>query len=138
MRAAKVVPWIDKRLHRVSGGRVSLLGVAGLPSMRLTTTGRRSGLPRTVNLLYFPRGDDFVLIGSNWGRTRDPDWAYNLSADPKATVEIRRRQTPVLAEPVTGERYDSLWREVLAFWPGYAMEQAAARRKLPLFYLTRR
>lgn len=138
MRAAKVVPWIDKRLYRVTGGRMSLLGVAGLPSMRLTTTGRRSGQPRTVNLLYFPYGDRFVLIGSNWGRTRDPDWAHNLRAEPKATVEVRRRETPVLAEPVTGEQYDSLWQEVLRFWPGYAMEQAAAGRKLPLFLLTRR
>ncbi|WP_236793537.1 nitroreductase family deazaflavin-dependent oxidoreductase [Amycolatopsis sp. GM8] len=138
MRAAKAVPWIDRRLHHVTGGRVSLLGIAGLPSMRLTTVGRKSGLPRTVNLLYFPRGDEFVLIGSNWGRTRDPGWAHNLRAQPKATVEVRRRAVPVLATEVTGERHEELWREVLDFWPGYAMERAEAGRELPLFVLTRR
>jgi deazaflavin-dependent oxidoreductase (nitroreductase family) len=138
MRAARAVPWIDKRLHRLSGGRLSLLGLAGLPSMRLTTIGRKSGLPRTVNLLYFPYGEEFVLIGSNWGRPRDPDWARNLRAQPKATVEVRRREVPVLAAEVTGADYASLWREVLAFWPGYAMEQAEAGRELPLFVLTRR
>lgn len=133
-----MVPWIDKRLHRLSGGRLSLLRVAGLPSLRLTTVGRRSGLPRTVNLLYFPYGDDFVLVGSNWGRTRDPDWTFNLRAEPKATVEIRRREIPVLAEPVTGDRYDTMWRELLEFWPGYAMEREVAGRRLPIFQLTRR
>jgi deazaflavin-dependent oxidoreductase (nitroreductase family) len=138
MRTAKAVPWIDKRLHRVSGGRLSLLGLAGLPSMRLTTVGRKSGLPRTVNLLYFPYGDEFVLIASNWGRPRDPDWAHNLRTQPKAVVEVHRREVPVLASEVTGERYPALWQEVLDFWPGYAMEQAEAGRELPLFVLTRR
>ncbi|TNC25494.1 nitroreductase/quinone reductase family protein [Amycolatopsis alkalitolerans] len=138
MRAARAVPWIDKRLYRYSGGRVSLLGIATLPSMRLTTVGRRSGLRRTVNLLYFPRGDEFVLVGSNWGRTRDPGWAHNLRAQPKAVVEIRRREIPVVATEMTGERYPALWREVLAFWPGYAMERAEAGRELPLFVLARR
>ncbi|TVT14595.1 nitroreductase family deazaflavin-dependent oxidoreductase [Amycolatopsis acidiphila] len=138
MRTAKAVPWIDKRLHRVSGGRLSLLGMAGLPSMRLTTVGRKSGQPRTVNLLYFPHGDEFVLIGSNWGRPRDPDWARNLRAQPKAVVDVRRQEVPVLAAEVTGERYPALWQEVLDFWPGYGMEQAAAGRELPLFVLTRR
>lgn len=138
MRAAKAVPWIDKRLHRLSGGRVSLLGLAGLPSLRLTTIGRKSGLPRTVNLLYLPHGDEFVLVGSNWGRPRDPDWAHNLRAQPKATVEVRRREVPVLATETTGEDHAALWREVLEFWPGYAMEHAEAGRELPLFMLARR
>ncbi|TVT01716.1 nitroreductase family deazaflavin-dependent oxidoreductase [Amycolatopsis bartoniae] len=138
MRAAKFVPPLDKRLHRLTGGRVSLLGIAGLPSMRLTTTGRKSGLERTVNLLYFPRGDQFVLIGSNWGKPRDPDWAHNLRAQPKALVEVRRKKVPVLATEVTGERYAALWREVLEFWPGYAMERSVAGRELPLFVLDRR
>ncbi|WP_154758973.1 nitroreductase family deazaflavin-dependent oxidoreductase [Amycolatopsis pithecellobii] len=138
MRAAKVVPGIDHRLHRLTGGRVSLLGIADVPSIRLTTVGRRSGLPRAVNLLYFPRGEQFVLVGSNWGRPRDPDWARNLRAQPDAVVEVRRREIPVLATEVTGEQYQRLWREVLDFWPGFAMERAEAGRELPLFVLTRR
>ncbi|WP_346052554.1 nitroreductase/quinone reductase family protein [Amycolatopsis dongchuanensis] len=138
MRAAKVVPPLDKRLYRLTGGRVSLLGLASLPSMRLTTIGRKSGLERSVNLLYFPYGDRYVLIASNWGKPDDPQWARNLRAEPKATVEVRRRRVPVLATEVTGERYESLWREVLEFWPGYAMERSVAGRELPLFILERR
>jgi deazaflavin-dependent oxidoreductase (nitroreductase family) len=138
MKLAKAVVWVDKRLYRVFRGRVSLVGIAGLPSLRLTTVGRKSGLPRSTNLLYFPYDDGFVLVGSNWGRTRDPGWTYNLRAYPDAVVEIRGREVPVRATPVKGERYDDLWRRLLDFWPGYAMEQAAAARELPIFLLSQR
>jgi deazaflavin-dependent oxidoreductase (nitroreductase family) len=138
MKLAKTVVWADKRLHRVFRGRVSLVGIAGLPSLRLTTVGRKSGLQRSTNLLYFPYHGGFVLVGSNWGRTRDPGWTFNLRAHPEAVVEIRGREIPVRASPVTGEQYDDLWRQLLDFWPGYAMERTAAARELPVFLLTRR
>ena len=63
MKLARAIIWVDKRLHRVFRGRVSLVAIAGLPSLRLTTVGRKTGLPRSHNLLYYPLGDDFVLIG---------------------------------------------------------------------------
>src|SRR5205823_13208942 len=126
MKLARAIIWVDKRLHRVFRGRVSLVAIAGLPSLRLTTVGRKTGLPRSHNLLYYPLGDDFVLIGSNWGRPRDPAWTFNLRANPDAVVEVRGRPIPVSAAPVKGVRYDELWRELLEFWPGYQMEQDAA------------
>ncbi|QRP49651.1 nitroreductase family deazaflavin-dependent oxidoreductase [Amycolatopsis sp. FDAARGOS 1241] len=130
--------WTDQRLHRFFGGRVSLVGIAGLPSLRLTTTGRKSGLPRSTNLLYFPHGEDFVLTGSNWGRPKNPAWTYNLRAEPKATVAIRGRVVAVKARELEGAEYDRMWSELLAFWPGYDMERAAAARPLPVFVLSRR
>ena len=110
MRFATVIIWADERLHRVSRGRVSLVGIAGLPSLRLTTVGRKSGQPRSANLLYFPHDGGFVLVGSNWGRSRDPGWTFNLRAHPDAVVAIRGRDIPVTATPVKGERYHELWR----------------------------
>ena len=137
MRTATAVVWADKRLHRVTGGRVSLVALAGLPSLRLTTTGRKSGLERNTNLLYYPSGDGFVLTASNWGRRRDPAWALNLRANPKARVELAGRPVEVEARELTGEEYDRMWAELLEFWPGYAMEQHEAGRPLPVFVLRR-
>ena len=137
MRTARVVVWADKKLHRAFGGRVSLVALAGLPSLRLTTTGRKSGLPRSTNLLYFPRGGDFVLTASNWGRPHDPAWALNLRANPKAEVSLAGKPLDVVARELAGEEYDGMWRELLEFWPGYAMEQEAAGRPLPVFVLTK-
>jgi deazaflavin-dependent oxidoreductase (nitroreductase family) len=137
MRTAGFVVWADKKLHRVFGGRVSLVALAGLPSLRLTTTGRKSGLPRSTNLLYYPHGDDFVLTGSNWGRPRNPAWTLNLRTNPKAEVALAGRPVEVVARELTGEEYNAMWRELLAFWPGYAMEQREAGRPLPVFVLNR-
>ncbi|NKQ52599.1 nitroreductase family deazaflavin-dependent oxidoreductase [Amycolatopsis sp. K13G38] len=138
MRLATAIIWVDKRLYRVFRGKVSLVAIAGLPSLRLTTVGRKSGQPRSTNLLYFPYENGFVLVGSNWGRTRDPGWTYNLRDCPDAVVEVRGRAIPVTAAPAKGEQYDDLWRRLLRFWPGYAMERAEAGRELPIFVLTRR
>jgi deazaflavin-dependent oxidoreductase (nitroreductase family) len=138
MKLARAIIWADKRLHRLSRGRVSLVGIAGLPSLRLTTTGRKTGLSRSHNLLYFPYENGFVLVGSNWGRPRNPAWTLNLRAHPEAAVEVRGRTIPVLATPVKGEGYDELWRRLLEFWPGYEMERVVAGRELPIFMLTRR
>jgi deazaflavin-dependent oxidoreductase (nitroreductase family) len=52
----------------------------------LTTTGRRSGQPRTVTLYAWPGGDDLVVVGSMGGAASDPAWAHNLRAEPRAVV----------------------------------------------------
>ena len=137
MRTARLVVWADKKLHKAFGGRVSLVALAGLPSLRLTTTGRKSGLARSTNLLYYPHGDTFVLTASNWGRRHDPAWALNLRANPKAQVALAGRPVEVVARELSGEEYDAMWRELLEFWPGYAMEQQEAGRPLPVFLLSR-
>ncbi|MCR6482154.1 nitroreductase family deazaflavin-dependent oxidoreductase [Amycolatopsis sp. OK19-0408] len=137
MRTSRFVVWADKKLHRAFGGRVSLVALAGLPSLRLTTTGRKSGLARSTNLLYFPHGGDFVLTASNWGRPNDPAWALNLRANPKAEVAFAGRPVEVVARELTGDEYMAMWAELLEFWPGYAMEQQEAARPLPVFVLCR-
>lgn len=138
MRCAPAVLWADSRLHRLSRGRWSLLGIAGLPSLRLTTVGRRSGVRHTTGLLYFPDGDTFVVVGSNWGRPRDPDWAFNLRAEPDATVTVGGVPAPVRAREVRGEAHAALWRRLLEFWPGYGAEARWAGRELPVFVLAPR
>lgn len=138
MKLAKVIVWVDGRLYRIFRGQVSLVGLAGLPSLRLTAIGRKTGLPRSHNLLYFPYQGGFVLVGSNWGRAHNPAWAANLRANPEATVEIRGQVIPVRATFMEGPRREELWRRVVEFWPGYEMERVAAGRELPIFLLTRR
>jgi deazaflavin-dependent oxidoreductase (nitroreductase family) len=136
MELSSGIIWADKKLHRLFKGKVSLVAMAGLPSLRLTTTGRKSGLARSTNLLYFPHGADYVLTGSNWGRPNNPAWTWNLRADPDAVIALGGRETPVKARELLGEEYDAMWRELLAFWPGYEMERAAAGRELPIFLLS--
>src|SRR5688572_13329191 len=74
-------------LYRVTRGRIGHRA-AGLASLLLTTTGRRSGAARTVALTYVPDGRDYVVVASNGGADRHPAWWLNLAARPEATVQV--------------------------------------------------
>ncbi|WP_410657941.1 nitroreductase family deazaflavin-dependent oxidoreductase [Amycolatopsis sp. lyj-112] len=137
MQLAGGIIWVDKKLHRLFKGKVSLVALAGLPSLRLTSTGRKSGLPRDTNLLYFPHEEDFVLVGSNWGRPNDPAWTHNLRSRPEAVIALAGKEIEVLARELEGDEYAAMWKLLLDFWPGYAMEEKSARRVLPIFVLER-
>lgn len=137
MRLAPVILPVDRMLHRVSGGRVSLLRVAGMPSLRLVTVGRRTGLERASDLLYTPYGDRYVVIGSGWGRPAHPAWTANLLAEPQAVVVVRGRTVPVVARRAEGEEAEEIWRLAVRVWPGYEMERRlAAGREFRIFVLS--
>ncbi|OLT43139.1 nitroreductase [Saccharomonospora sp. CUA-673] len=136
MRLAPAIVWTDARLTRLTRGRVTLVGIAGLPSLRLVTTGRRTGRPRETNLLYLPDRGACIVTGSNWGRPTEPAWVHNLRTTPEARVVIRGRATDVHARELSGMDREATWRRLLAFWPGYAMERDEAGRDFPIFVLT--
>jgi deazaflavin-dependent oxidoreductase (nitroreductase family) len=138
MRLAPVILSLDRLLHRVSRGRLTLVGLAGLPSLRLLTTGRKTGLTRSSNLLYTPYGDRYVLVGSGWGRPQHPAWTVNLMANPDATIVVRGRAVPVTAHRVTGPELDGIWALAVDGWPGYEVERRMADRDFRVFVLTPR
>jgi deazaflavin-dependent oxidoreductase (nitroreductase family) len=132
----KLVP-LDLAMQRRSAGRLSLLCMAGLPSLLLTVTGHRSGLPRSVPLLYAPHGEELLVVGSNWGRRRHPAWSANLLAHPEAVAWVGGRQVRVRARLVGGDERERLWRTVLRAWPAYeTYAEWADGRELRLFVLT--
>ena len=126
---------MDRFVGRVSHGRITMLGVVGLPSLILTTTGRRSGLPRSQPLLYTPDGDGLVVVGSNWGNQDHPLWSANLLANPDAVIELRGRQIPVRASLAEGAERERLWRLALAQWPAFMAYDAATERTIRVFRL---
>jgi deazaflavin-dependent oxidoreductase (nitroreductase family) len=139
MKVRPVVLPLDRFLHRVSRGRVSLVGMAGMPSLRLVTTGRKTGLTRVNDLVYTPHGDDFVVIGSGWGQPKHPAWTANLLSEPKAAVIVRGREIPVTARAVEeGAERDEIWAQAVRVWPGYTMERSIADREFRIFVLTER
>ena len=104
----------------------------------LETRGRRSGEVRSTPLSFTTDGDDQVVIASNGGAARDPDWYRNLQADPGATVEVRGRRVPVRATTVSGQERARLWRAAVRSYPGYAAYQLRAAREIPVVRLTPR
>jgi deazaflavin-dependent oxidoreductase (nitroreductase family) len=132
---ARSLVGIDRWLGRLTRGRFVALGVA--PSLMLTTTGRRSGLPRSNPLQYVRDGADLIVIASNWGGQNDPAWAYNLRDDPSARVALGGREVPVTAHETDGADRERLWKLIVEQWPGYeAYRTRASHRKLRIFRLT--
>lgn len=130
-----VVPPLDRALHRLTGGRV-LLSRALLPSLVLTTTGRRSGEPRTTPLMCVPEpGGSFLVVGSNFGREQHPAWTANLLADPRAEVSYGGRDVPVTAELLEGAARREAWEAALRTWPTFDRYADRSGRTLRVFRL---
>jgi deazaflavin-dependent oxidoreductase (nitroreductase family) len=124
----------DRLIGRLTKGRVVALGL--VPSLVLTSTGRRSGKPRSNPLLYVPDGDAYVVIGSNWGQQRQPAWSFNLIAEPAAEVDVRGRRIPVRADLITGAERERLFARLVDEWPAYrTYVERAGDREIPVFRL---
>jgi deazaflavin-dependent oxidoreductase (nitroreductase family) len=133
----RVAPKIDPPLLRLTGGRVS--SVYPVPVMLLTTTGAKSGLPRTLPLLYVVDDDGLLLIASNYGSTRHPAWYRNLVANPEVDVLAGRHSGRYTAAEITDpDQRDRAWAEALDTYAGYSdYEVRAGNRTIPLIRLTR-
>jgi deazaflavin-dependent oxidoreductase (nitroreductase family) len=103
----------------------------------LTTTGRKSGQPRTVTLYAFDDADRLVVVGSFAGARRDPAWVANLRAQPRAIVRRGREVQEVRAHEVGGRERERLWRLVCERFPLYETYQRRTTRVIPLFVLKR-
>lgn len=122
-------------LLHLSRGR--LLGrVAGMPVLLLTTTGRSSGRKRTTPLTFFREGADLVVIASNGGADRPPDWSLNLQRNPSAVVAIGTAELIVTARAASPEEHERLWPRITTTYPGYAEYQERTTRQIPVIILT--
>src|SRR5439155_19127922 len=106
---SRVAPPVDRALYRLTGGKVLSTGKPILPTLLLTTTGRRSGRERTTPLLFIRDGERLVIAGSNWGRPGHPAWALNLQANPRARVQIGRDVRGYRARDATEDEREALW-----------------------------
>jgi deazaflavin-dependent oxidoreductase (nitroreductase family) len=129
-------PSLDRFLLKTTKGRVAILSGTGLPTLLLTTTGRKSGEPRTVPLLYVEWRGGYVVIGSNWGQEHHPAWALNLTANPAAVVQIRGTSTDVRARLLDGDERAEVWSsQLLKAWPGYQGYADRSGRDLKIYAL---
>lgn len=130
----KVISAVHTRVYRATRG---LIGhrAAGLASLLLTTTGRRSGAARTVALTYVPDGDDFVVVASNGGADRHPAWWLNLRQSPRATVQVGATVLPVTAHAADAAERARLWPKLTAANPFYARYELLTTRAIPVVIL---
>lgn len=129
-----VAPRIDKVVIPRTNGRLSSVGLnkVGL----VTTTGAKSGQPRTQPLTLIDDGDGLLAIGSNYGREKHPSWSANLLAHPECTVEFKGPPTNYAAELLTGEARAKAWDTAVDYYAGYDSYRAScAPREIRVFRL---
>jgi len=132
------VVWLDKNLHRVSGGRVTVLDIAGLPNLNLTVKGKKSGVERTTPLLCVPDQGTWLIAGSYFGGPKTPLWVGNLrAAGGEAKVEFGKETFPVRATEVEGADRAVAWQTMVRTWPNYAKYEERTDRLIPVFRLAR-
>jgi deazaflavin-dependent oxidoreductase (nitroreductase family) len=131
---------IDRFLMSLTNSRYSVAGLlAGVPVITLTTTGAKSGRPRTVPLLGIPDGEKMILIASNWGQGRHPAWYYNIRANHAVQVGVNGRTIDYVAHEAKGEERQGYWQTAVQVYPGYAAyKKWTDGREIPVIVLVRK
>jgi len=139
-RFRRIQPQVG-RAHAVmlrhSRGRIrrSLLLAGGQPVLALTTTGRRSGHPRSTTVAYVRHGGAYAIGALNLGSDRDPAWCLNLRSDPHARIEVNGESKAVRARQAAGQEAEQLWQAFIARLPVIAQSRRLAQRQVPMFVL---
>jgi deazaflavin-dependent oxidoreductase (nitroreductase family) len=108
----------------------------GVPTLLLTTTGRRTGEARTSPLIFGRDGDDYLVVASVGGMPKHPAWYWNLTANPKASVQVKADTFDVEAHEASGSEKPRLWKIVNDVWPNYDVYQSRTERVIPVVVLT--
>jgi deazaflavin-dependent oxidoreductase (nitroreductase family) len=137
-RIIKVMSRVNTRLYRATGGlvgknwRIGAGFMKPVPICLLTTTGRKSGQPRTVPLCYLQDGDQIVLVASQGGLPANPQWFGNIRANPDVEIEIGKQRAAYRARKATRAERDRLWPQLLELYADYASYQAWTDREIPV------
>lgn len=124
-----------RQLIRRTGGKVG-----GFDMLVLRTIGRKSGAERRTPLSWLPAADGSrLIIASAWGGSGNPDWYYNLAANPdRVRIDIGGETLDVRAEQLHGAARDEAWRHIVATAPRFAGYQQKTDRELPIIRLAPR
>jgi len=123
------------RAYQESGGEVGYIW-NGVPILLLTTTGRRSGQPRTSALIFGRNGDDYLVVASTGGAPRHPSWYLNLMAHPDARIQVKTEHIPVVARTASDAEKPRVWKVMADLWPNYDVYQTRTDRLIPVVVLT--
>lgn len=140
-RPSRLLRAIFKRANAIQTGLYRLTGGAighrfrGGTLLLLTTTGRRTGKPHTVPVMYIADGDRLIVLATYGGQEFFPAWYHNLTSQPEATVQIERRHFKVRAAEASGEEYQRLWTFVVGQVPLFEGYRKKLQRRIPIMIL---
>jgi deazaflavin-dependent oxidoreductase (nitroreductase family) len=128
-------------VYRKTGGRLGStwrVGAAfrrGVPVLLLTTIGRKSGQPKTTPILYLADGERIIIVGSQGGMAKHPQWFLNLTHTPQVRVQIGPRVREMRARVANPEEHAALWPRLVVLYADFATYQAWTDRAIPIIIL---
>ena len=130
--------WVADHIHRyVKSGGVDGHMWRGVPTLLLTTVGRKTGLGRRTALIYGTDGDDYIVVASKGGHPTHPLWFENLVVEPIVDVQVGSEVFSARASVISDEsRYQKLWVQMVGIWPGFDEYKTKTTRVIPLVALT--
>jgi deazaflavin-dependent oxidoreductase (nitroreductase family) len=129
--------WVRDHLHRyvATDGADGHEWRPGVPTLLLTTRGRRSGKLRRTPLIYGRDGDAYVVVASYGGSPQHPDWYLNLGDDPDVEIQVGDQVMRARAATAEGDDRERLWSRMTGIWPDYDQYQARTERVIPVVAL---
>lgn len=135
--ATRVHIWVYRRTSGRIGGkwRIGAGFRKPVPTLLLNHRGRKSGRDHTTPLLYIEDGPNIVVVASQGGLPRHPQWYRNLVANPDTTIQIRQRHIAVRARTVDPQERDRLWPKLVDAYADFDTYQAWTEREIPVVIL---
>ena len=134
----KLMSRVNTRLYRLSGGRIGKNWRIGagfrkpVPICLLTTTGRKSGQPRTVPLCFLRDGANVVLVASQGGLPSNPQWYFNIKTNPAVQVEIGKQRCDYAARVASAEERARFWPRLVELYADFESYQSWTDREIPV------
>ena len=122
--------------YRETDGEVGYIW-NGATTLLLTTTGRKSGEPRTAPLIYATEGDRCIVIASMGGAPMHPQWYRNLEVNPDVEVQIKGERFAARARTTEGDERERDWAIAAEQWPNYNVYAERTDRIIPVVVLER-
>jgi deazaflavin-dependent oxidoreductase (nitroreductase family) len=143
MASFSEIPWIAEHieLYKTDPAKAHMwdstpLGGPGvLPTLLLTTTGNKTGEPRSLPLIYGEIGDSYSVIASKGGMPKDPLWFINLQAKPECEMMVGAKAVSARARVADGDERQKIWDQMVEIYSPYVDYEKATERVIPVVVL---
>lgn len=128
---------LDPIIFKATNGRLTSMGPPAMPMLTLTTVGRRSGAPRSVQLAYIEKAGDFLVVASAMGQAKHPAWRHNLEANPEVEIQIRGERFEARARVISESEKQQVWDEIRLAIPQMNVYEQRTDRNIGVIRLSR-
>ncbi len=133
MSDSKLSAWVEDHVRQyleTNGEKGHIWN--GMPTLLLTTQGRKTEKYRTIPLIYGTYDGSYVVVGSKGGHAHHPSWYLNLQDNPKVTIQVGSKRMDAVARTSTGEERQKLWSQMCKVFSGYIEYATKTDREIPV------